>query len=218
MSLRCVNCSPRTLHSADIFFQHHLSPHVPSELRNSHRWLQATVVNKTPYKIVVERSYFQSGEYYHAPLDVAPHGQMTFSCRNSAKAAASSSGVGGATEFRVYATSDERWLYSVVFRIVRILSSDDSSTRTVLTRWTHAQGWACPESGSPKVGVVTGGGPAKEAYDAATEGNQEARTDRGVAIGCNPNGTWKYMNLKVTAIRRGWEPVYIVEHFFENRE
>ncbi|TFK85709.1 hypothetical protein K466DRAFT_664317 [Polyporus arcularius HHB13444] len=169
----------------------HLSPHVPSELRNSHRWLQATVVNKTPYKISVERSYFHSGEYFHAPTDIAPYGQMSFSCRNSTKA-----GVGGGTEFRVYATTDERWLYSVVFRI----------------------GWSCPELGSPRVGVATGGGPAKEAYDAATEGNQEARTDRGVAVGGNPNGTWKYMNLKVAAIRRGWEPVYIVEHFFENRE
>ena len=90
-------------------------------------------MNKTPYKITVERSYFHSGEYYHAPTDVAPYGQMTFSCRNSAKAAASS-GVGGATEFRVYATSDERWLYSVVFRIVRLCYSDDSSTRPAPTR------------------------------------------------------------------------------------
>ena len=76
-------------------------------------------MNKTPYKITVERSYFHSGEYYHAPTDVAPYGQMTFSCRNSARAG-SSSGVGGATEFRVYTTRDDRWLYSVVFRIVRI--------------------------------------------------------------------------------------------------
>ncbi|KAI0697095.1 hypothetical protein C8T65DRAFT_743335 [Cerioporus squamosus] len=177
---------------------HHLSPHVPSELRSSHRWLQATVVNKTPYKITAERSYFHSGEYHHAPTDVAPHGQMAFSCRSSAKPrlTASGVGVGGATEFRVYATRDERWLYSLVFRI----------------------GWSCPELGSPKVGVVTGGGPAKEAYDAATDGNQAARTDCGVAVGCNANGTWKYMNVQVTAIRRGWEPVYIVEHFFEDRE
>ncbi len=108
-------CAPYSAPADTSSQQVHLSPHVPSELRNSHRWLQATVVNKTPYKISVERSHFHSGEYFHAPTDIAPYGQMSFSCRNSTKA-----GVGGATEFRVYATTDERWLYSVVFRIVRI--------------------------------------------------------------------------------------------------
>ena len=52
----------------------------------------------------------------------------------------------------------------------------------------------------------------------ATDGNQEARTERGVAVGRNPDGTWKYMNLKITAIRHGWEPLYVVEHRFDSHQ
>ena len=53
------------------------------------------MVNKTPYTLHVDDTFFNSGKYFRAPADVSPHGQMTFSCCNSSFLA----GCAGATRF-----------------------------------------------------------------------------------------------------------------------
>ncbi|RPD55324.1 hypothetical protein L226DRAFT_615581 [Lentinus tigrinus ALCF2SS1-7] len=83
------------IHTCPSLLQNDLLPHVPVELRAHARWLQATVVNSTPYKIRVDDSYFNSGKYFKEPQDIEPHSQMTFSCCNSAFGA----GCAGATRF-----------------------------------------------------------------------------------------------------------------------
>ena len=79
-------------------------------------------MNKTPYKITVERSYFHSGEYYHAPTDVAPYGQMTFSCRTKE---GQITGCGGGAQFRINLHDGSQLEFAIV-------SPGSSSTQRTL--------------------------------------------------------------------------------------
>ncbi|KAI0691963.1 hypothetical protein C8T65DRAFT_745335 [Cerioporus squamosus] len=164
-----------------------LLPHVPVQLRASTRWLQATVVNNTPYSIKVEGSYFDSGEYYKAPQDISPQSQMTFSCRNTSLL----KGCAGATKFEADIEGSEHLGFII--------------------------GWTNSFEGSCKVSAVADYHPTKMGYDRADDRACTATSEYGACYVDEAEVLVKAKcaKLKITAKPHGWEPVYVVEHFVE---
>ncbi|TFK82605.1 hypothetical protein K466DRAFT_590385 [Polyporus arcularius HHB13444] len=73
-------------------------PLVPAGLKETSRWLQVTILNRTHFRLQYIDTYFSSGEYYDRPTDVAPLSEMTYSCFSNEFM----TGCAGGTRFRIH--------------------------------------------------------------------------------------------------------------------
>ncbi|KAG4293689.1 hypothetical protein FPRO06_00274 [Fusarium proliferatum] len=64
-----------------------ITPRLPNDIRDKHRWYQCTIQNATQFDIRLEDSYFNAGKYLTAPNLVGLYGQMTFTAYNDRFAA-----------------------------------------------------------------------------------------------------------------------------------